>query len=100
LIYIRTAIDTLKQKKIPFIMTYMDELIFEEEWHTTPAVLSLQNYIRPWMSNFADQTFLDWSRKNMYAISDLLHPLEQAHKAAAILMLDALQTGTTQIGIK
>jgi hypothetical protein len=100
LIYIRTAIDTLNQKKIPFIMTYMDELIFEKKWHTTPAVLLLQNYIRPWMSDFAYQTFLDWSRKNMHAISDLLHPLESAHKAAADLMLKRIQTEPLQICIK
>ena len=31
LIYIKTAIDCLKQKNYPFVMTYMDELIFETE---------------------------------------------------------------------
>ena len=92
LIYIQTAIDTLKQKRIPFIMTYMDELIFETEWHTSPAVINTQNYIRPWMSNFAGKTFLDWCRSKKYPISDHLHPLEPAHASAAKLMLGNIQS--------
>jgi hypothetical protein len=33
LIHIKSAIDLFKQKNIPFIMTYMDNLIFETDWH-------------------------------------------------------------------
>jgi hypothetical protein len=91
LIYIKTAIDTLEQKKIPFIMTYMDELIFENTWHTTPAITNLQQHISHYMCNFEEKTFLDWSRKNNYPISDLLHPLEPAHTAAADLILKMIQ---------
>lgn len=81
LIYIKTAIDTLKQKNIPFLMTYMDELIFETQWHVTPAIVDLQNYIRPYMTQFENKTFLDFSKEKGFAISATLHPLETAHQA-------------------
>jgi hypothetical protein len=82
LTYIKCVIDTLKQNNIPFIMTYIDALIFETEWHTTPAIVSLQNYIRPHMTTFEGQTFLSWTKQKGFPISETLHPLEEAHQAA------------------
>ena len=87
LMHIKLVIDTLTQKNCPFIMTYMDNLIFETEYHTTPAVINLQNYIKPYMTTFEGQTFLEWSKQNGYPISDALHPLEAAHAAAAQYIL-------------
>lgn len=83
---IKTAIDTLKQKNLPFLMTYMDDLIFETEWHTTPAITDLQNYIRPHVTNFEGRNFVEWSRNQGFEISPTMHPLEPAHAAAAELM--------------
>jgi hypothetical protein len=88
LMSIRLVIDTLKQKNIPFLMTYMDDLIFDQRWHTTPAVLDLQEYIKPYMTTFDNLNFLDWSRKNGYAISEAWHPLEDAHKAVADYLIN------------
>jgi len=82
LINLKTAVDTLQQKNIPFIMTYMDELMFDTTWHTTPAVIDLQNYIRPYMTKFENKTFLDFSKEKGFPISETLHPLEPAHQAA------------------
>ena len=82
LIYIKLAIDTLKQKNIPFVMTYMDDLLFDQRWNTTPAVIDLQEYVQPYMINLEGKNFLEWSRTNNYAISATLHPLEDAHSAA------------------
>jgi hypothetical protein len=82
LINIKTAIDILKQKNIPFIMTYMDELLFETEWHTTPGLVDLQNYIHPYMTKFNNKTFLEFSKEKGFPISETLHPLESAHLAA------------------
>jgi hypothetical protein len=82
LTYIKCVIDILKQNNIPFIMTYIDELIFETEWHTTPAIVSLQNYIRPYMTKFENKTFLEFSKEKGFLISETLHPLEPAHQAA------------------
>lgn len=82
LMYIRLAIDTLKQHNLPFIMTYVDDLIFETEWHSSQAVVNLQNYIKPHMTTFEGQSFLEWSKKKNFPISKSLHPLEEAHQAA------------------
>jgi hypothetical protein len=82
LIYIKTAIDILKQKNIPFIMTYVDELLFETAWHTSPAITQLQDYVKPYMTTFDGYTFLEFSRIQGFAISNTGHPLEPAHHAA------------------
>jgi hypothetical protein len=82
LIYIKTAIDTLKQKDIPFVMTYMDELIFDTRWLITPSIVDLQNYIQPYMTQFNNKNFLEFSKEKGFPISETLHPLEDAHQAA------------------
>lgn len=87
LMSMRLVIDTLKQKNYPFIMTYMDDLIFDTRWHTTPAILELQDYVRPHMTRFEDKSFLEWSRSKGYPITEKWHPLEPAHKAAADYLL-------------
>ena len=79
---VKMAIDLLKSKNCPFIITYMDELMFETQWHATPAVIELQNYVRPYLYNFDGDNFLEWSRKKGFPISETLHPLEAAHRAA------------------
>jgi len=85
--YIKLAIDTLNQQGIKFVMTYMDELLFDQRWHTSPAVINLQNYVKPYMTMFDGQTFLDWSRSNKFPESPSWHPLEQAHEAASKCMI-------------
>ena len=91
LLQIRIAIDALNQSQIPFIMTYMDDLIFESKWHTTSAVIRLQEFVQPYMTTFEGNTFLDWARTKNYEISPTLHPLEPAHAAAAKFMLKQIQ---------
>jgi hypothetical protein len=91
LTYIRTAIDVLEQKQIPFLMTYMDSLMFDRTWHATPAVTDAQDRIRPHMTLFDNETFLTWSQKNGFKISPTLHPLEAAHRTAADLILPIAQ---------
>jgi hypothetical protein len=88
LICIKQAIDVLLTKQIPFVMTYMDPLIFETNWHTSSAVAELQDFVRPHLITFEGKNFLDWSRDNGYAISATKHPLEDAHRAAATYLLD------------
>jgi hypothetical protein len=91
LTYIRTAVDVLEQKRIPFLMTYMDPLMFDRTWHATPAVTDAQDRIKPYMTLFDNETFLAWSQKNGYEISPTLHPLESAHRAASELILPVAQ---------
>jgi hypothetical protein len=90
--YIKLAIDTLNQKEIPFIMTYIDGLLFDQQWNTTPAVLDLQEYVKPHMTTFNGKSFLEWSRTNNYSISNAWHPLEEAHLAAADYMIKVFDT--------
>jgi len=93
LTYIKTAIDTLKQKNYPFIMTFMDNLIFETRWHLTPAIAELLDYVQPYMSTFDGKTFLEFSEEKKFPISRTLHPLKDAHQAAFELIkpeLDAI----------
>jgi hypothetical protein len=95
LITIRTVIDSLRERNVPFIMTYMDELLFDRTYHTTPAITSLQDYVRPYMTQFEGQTFLNWSRDHGYPESANWHPLEQAHAAAAEVMRQAFDKQNT-----
>jgi hypothetical protein len=82
LIYIKTAIDTLTQKNLPFIMTCIDDLLFENQWHANSALTDLQNYVQPYITKFDRKNFLNFSKDNGHAISAALHPLETAHYSA------------------
>jgi hypothetical protein len=95
--YIKLAIDTLRQKDIPFIMTYLDELLFDREYHITPAVIDLQDCVRPYMTMFEGKTFLDWSRNHGYLESAGWHPLEQAHAEGAKVMRQAFDRQNTNV---
>jgi hypothetical protein len=88
LCYIKLAIDSLTQRGISFVMTYQDELLFDQRWHTSESVLDLQSYIKPHMTTFEGQTFLDWSRSQRFEISPAWHPLESAHAAAADYLIN------------
>jgi hypothetical protein len=80
---IKTVRDALRSQRQRFIMTYMDSLLFETEWHSDAAVEFLQQDITYDLHTFNGHTFLDWSRLQGYAESDTWHPLEAAHSAAA-----------------
>jgi hypothetical protein len=93
--YIKLAIDTLNQHGIQFIMTYMDNLIVDQRWNTTPAVLLLQSQVTPYLTTFDGKTFLDWSRDHGYKESAQWHPLEEAHSSAADYMIKVFDTQKT-----
>ena len=95
LMSIRTVIDTLKQKGCPFIMPYMDDLMLDQLWNTTPAITDLQDYIRPHMTTFEGMNFQQWSEKNGHPITAIGHPLESAHRAAGELMIKVFDTQNT-----
>jgi hypothetical protein len=69
-------------------MTYQDELLFDQRWHTSESVLDLQSYIKTRMTTFEGQTFLAWSRGHGFEISPACHPLEPAHAAAADYLIN------------
>ena len=95
LMSVRLVIDTHKQKGCPFIMTHIDDLMFDQRWNTTPAITDLQDYIQPHMTTFEGQNFQQWSKKNSHAISSSGHPLEAAHAAAGELMIKVFGTQNT-----
>ena len=89
LVYVKTALDHLDRMGVGYLMTYMDGLMFEtvyDGWHKSRAVTGLQQQLHAHMTMFQDCTFLQWSRANGYAESQLWHPLDEAHEAAANLM--------------
>jgi hypothetical protein len=87
LIIIKTVVDTLLQKNIKFVMTYEDDLMFDQRWNKSSATDQLQQYLRGYMSDFDGLTFLQWSRSQGFAESSNWHPLDQAHQEAAKIML-------------
>lgn len=82
LINVKLCIDMLQAKRQQFIMTYMDDLMFDNRWNISPAVAELQNFCRPYMTQFDNKNFVDWSKNNGFEISSTMHPLEPAHRAA------------------
>jgi hypothetical protein len=95
LIHAKIVIDTLKEKGHPFIMTYMDDLMFEADYRTGNAVVDLQKYVRPYMTRFEDKDFLTWSRCHGYPESPGWHPLEQAHAQAADYIIETFDKKNT-----
>jgi hypothetical protein len=95
LMYVKLVIDALLQKKYPFVMTYMDDLMLDQRWHTTPAIVDLQEYVRPHLTTFDSLNFQQWSKKNGHPITSIGHPLESAHAAAGQLMIKVFDTQNT-----
>jgi hypothetical protein len=92
LIYLKTIIDILKQQKKLFLMTCIDDLLLQQEWEPHEHITMLQNYIRPYIRDFEGKNFLEWSRCRGFRISDAGHPLDDAHAAAAELMLPLIRS--------
>jgi hypothetical protein len=91
--YILAAVDHLKNLNIPYIMTYMDRLLFETvdpDWHNPKYIESLQCKLGSILTDFNGLNFLEWSRANNYAVSKQWHPLEAAHQAAADYWIPAV----------
>lgn len=86
LMNIKLAIDALTAANKKFIMTYMDGLMFDTQWNTSPAVSMLQGYCEPHMTRFDNKSFLEYSKEKGFEISPTLHPLEAAHESAAELI--------------
>lgn len=88
LINIKLCIDSLQQAGHSFVMTYMDGLLFETQYHCTPAVRRLQQAIRPHMLTFEGMNMLDYSKHLGHQITQLQHPLEPAHRDLFVYALD------------
>lgn len=91
LIHFKVAKDVLLQYNIPFVMTCVDDLAFDTKWNIDPVILMLQQELRPYIQDFEGRNFLDWSRHRGFEITEAGHPLEEAHAAAAELMLPKIK---------
>jgi len=83
--YIKTTADILISRGIKFIMTLMDTTLFDEVdpmWQDPRSISLLQKEIKPYITWFENQTFLNWAKQKGFPISETLHPLEAAHQAA------------------
>jgi hypothetical protein len=83
--YIKTTADILTSRGIKFIMTLMDTTLFDEvnpNWQDPRSITLLQKEIRPCITWFENKTFLEFSKEKGFPISETLHPLEDAHRAA------------------
>jgi hypothetical protein len=81
LVYISQAIQALQGHR--YIMTYMDQLLLDTQWHAPLYIQTLQQQVQTHLKTFNGQTFLEWSRAQGYPESNRWHPLEQAHAHAA-----------------
>jgi hypothetical protein len=80
LMHIKLCVDALQQAGHEFCMTYMDELIFETKWHASPAVLHLQQRIRPHLQQFNGSNMVQYSKDRGHDFGNQAHPLESAHE--------------------
>jgi len=96
LMNIKLVIDTLQQHQQPYIMTYIDNLIFDRK-KTNLAIQNLQNHVRESMTDFEGMNFTEFTDHYGYPIgSRASHPLEQAHRAAADVIISQLGVNKIQ----
>lgn len=90
--YIYQTIMLLKEAECRFHMTYMDSLILDTDWNITPSVEMLQKKCKPYLFNYDGNNFLEWSKKQGFAISNNWHPLEQSHQKASEYWMPVYQS--------
>ena len=90
--HIYQAICALESNSCKYIMTYMDDLIFDYRWHATENILFLQSQIKDKLDNYDSKTFIDWAKINQYKFGKYNHPLELAHEKAAEYWLPKVRT--------
>lgn len=78
---IKLTTNALLESNQPFIMCYMDELIFDQRWHTTPAMLKQQEFLRPLMQHWTEPNWCKWAAKAGHAITPSNHLLTSGHQA-------------------
>ena len=91
------AICALESNSCKYLMTYMDNLIFDTQWHAPENILFLQNQIKNKLYNYNGKNFIDWAKVNGYDFGRYNHPLEQAHAAAGELMIKVFDTQNTNV---
>jgi hypothetical protein len=86
LMYIKTVLDQFKKNNTKFFMTCLDDLIWDDRWHSPTHVKELQKEIKPYINWFDGKNFLKWSQCQGFKITAMGHPHDDAHSAAADIM--------------
>jgi hypothetical protein len=92
LILIYTCIQELDRRGIPYISCMMDPLTFENEFHHTPAMQLMQEYLAPRTTWFDGKNFLEWAKSHNYKTTPTWHLLQEGNEAAADYLLYALRS--------
>lgn len=82
LMAIKAVVDMLQHYNRRFVMTYVDDLLWESQYQITPAIEALQTALRPVMTSFEGQSFWKWCQQNQFPLAPGNHPKEAAHQAA------------------
>lgn len=83
------VVEQLRRHRCKFFMTYMDDLMWETEFHCSPAMQLMQQQLRPLIHTFEGHNFLEWSRIKDFPIGTRgKHPLEAAHSAACEYVME------------
>lgn len=85
----------LDKRRIPYLMTCVDTLIKDKEFHTPNYIVALQQEVLDSILWFDDQGFVDWSRARGYPVSAGWHPMDLAHSRAAELIFTSFDTQST-----
>lgn len=69
----------------PFIMTYMDDLIFDQRWHVTPGMQKQQAFVEPLMlhwelENHDPMNWSGWAAQQGHEVSEYYHLLASGHE--------------------
>lgn len=86
---INLAVNTLKSKNIKFMMTNIDSLVLDKEYHCSSYINNAQDEIIEYITSFEGKGFDDWcTDRNFPRGEKNNHPLEEAHIAAFEYMKD------------
>lgn len=77
----KLCVDTMLQHNIKFVMTYTDDLVFDAQWHSSPAVTLLQNYIKPYCVTFNNKSFIQYAQDLGHEVTPTGHLLDSGHQA-------------------
>lgn len=88
---INCAVTALQHRRVPFVMTTVDPLVFDLVWNIESGTRYLVDQVQSSFFTFHDDDFLTWSRRCAFEISPDNHPLHAAHMAAADYVVDRWQ---------
>ena len=76
---ITSIINILENLGINFLMTCLDILILDKQYHAPNYIQELQNITSPNILWFDGDGFYNWSKTNNFPVGETCHPLEDAH---------------------